>query len=99
MEVRQCHELAHVLFAFLIEQSGHQPVLREIERRTGGVKVHGRILRIAIVREMAAGAIQLEPADVRGVNRLVAALDQLLSDECLQDAANGSSFWHPQDEA
>ncbi len=61
--------------------------------------VHGRILGVAVVGKVAAGAIQLEPADVRGVNRLVTALDQLLPDEGLEDAANDGAFWHPQNKA
>src|SRR5215470_11432734 len=57
-----------------------------------------RVLGIAVIREMAAGAIQLQPADVRGVDRLVAALEQLLLDEALQDPAYGCPFGHPQDQ-
>src|SRR5262249_40545647 len=56
------------------------------------------ILRVTVVREMATGPIQLQPPDVRRINRLVTALDQLFLDEGLQKATDDRPFWHPQNE-
>src|SRR5260370_9645330 len=57
------------------------------------------ILGVAVERKMAADAVQCQPADVRSVNRLVTALDQFFFDEGFEDAAYGSAFGHPQNQA
>src|SRR5665213_1104357 len=60
--------------------------------------IHRRILRISIVREVAASAIKLQPADVRRVDRLIAALYQFVLDERLQQTAHNRPARHPQDQ-
>src|SRR5262249_47745118 len=46
----------------------------------------------------ATRPVHFEPADVRGIDWLVAALEQLLADEALQQVPDGSPFGHPQDQ-
>src|SRR5579859_5590835 len=62
------------------------------------VKKERRILCIAVIREMAAGTIKLQTADVRSVHRLITALEQFVFDERLQDAAHGRSLRHPENQ-
>ena len=59
----------------------------------------GRELRVLVVGIVAAGLVELDLADVRGVDRLVAALDQLVLDEGLEDAADDRPLGHPEDQA
>src|SRR4051794_20538516 len=47
---------------------------------------------------MPAGPIQFKSSDVGSIDRLIAALDQLVLDEGFEDAANGRAFGHPQDQ-
>src|SRR6476469_8899014 len=61
--------------------------------------IHWRELRIAVVGKMAAGAIQFEPADMRGIDGRIAALDEFVLDEGFEDAAHESAAGHPQDQA
>src|SRR6516162_3334552 len=74
-------------------------MLGQVEGRTSRMLIHRRILGVTVVRKMSAGPIKLQPADVRSVHGLVAALEQLLFDERLEDAAHGRAFWHPKDES
>ncbi len=47
---------------------------------------------------MAAGLIELDLADVRSVHGLIAAPDQFLLDEVLEDAADDGALGHPEDQ-
>src|SRR5579883_288570 len=84
--------------SLLAQQIGFQERQPGIDHLAKLVHEERRILGIAIVGEMAAGTIQLQPADVRSVNRLIAALEQLVLDESLQNAAHGRTLWHPQNQ-
>ena len=82
-----------------VQLTSRQAILGQVQGAGDGAKVHGRELSVAVIGEMAAGAIQLQPADVRRVHRLVAAPQQLLLDKGLQQAADSRSLGHPQDES
>lgn len=71
----------------------------EVDELAAVVAVERGELRIAVVREMAAGFVDLHPPDVRGVDRLVTPFEQFLLDEVFEDDANGRSLGHPQAEA
>ena len=55
-----------------------------------------RELAVAVVREVTAGLIHFDPTDVRRVDRLIAACDQLLLDEVFEDRTDGRSLGQPE---
>src|SRR5437868_2712342 len=63
------------------------------------MRVHRRVLGVPVVREVAAGAVKLQAADVRGVDRKIAALDELFPNEAFEQPANNCAPGHPQDQA
>ena len=76
-------------------------VLQAVDQRHGRRRraAGGRELRILVIRIVAAGLVELDLADVRGVDRLIAALDQLVLQEVLEDAADDRPLGHPEDQA
>ena len=58
-----------------------------------------RILALAVIGEVTAGAVQIKLADVRREDLAVALLAQFVADECLQLLANDSTVGRPQDQA
>ena len=55
-----------------------------------------RVLTFAVVGKVAAGAVQIQLANVRREHLVVALLTQRLADECLQLLANHGAVWFPQ---
>ena len=55
----------------VVEVAGDQAVEQLLGRRVGG-HLQGRELRVLVIRIVAAGLVQLDLADVRGVDRLIA---------------------------
>ena len=84
---------------FVVQFAGGQAILARSRAPADRLVVHRRKLGVAVVGEVAAGAIQLQPADVRRVHRLIAALEQFVLDEGLQQAAHDRPLRHPQDQA
>src|SRR5262249_30190793 len=93
------HELPHLFFLCIIEQAGRESMLRQIERRGRRMLVHRRGLCVAVIRKMATGTIHIQLADVRGIDWLVAAFNQLFLDESLEDTADEGPLGHPQYQA
>ena len=59
----------------------------------------GAELRLLVVREVAAGLVEFELADVRREDLRVALLAQLFADEVLQLLTHDRALGHPEDEA
>ena len=74
-------------------------MLAQVESAGSGPRIHRRKLGIAIVGEVAAGAIEFQPADVRRIDGLIATFDQLILDEGFEQAANDGAARHPQNQA
>ena len=68
----------------------HRRVVEQPQRRE---------LRVLVIRIVAAGLVELDLADVGGVDRLIAAPDQLVLEEALEDAADDRPLGHPEDQA
>src|SRR5260370_497579 len=79
----------------LVQLAGIEPIVGKIDGQRGWVEIERRKLGIAVVGKMPTGAVKLEPADVRGVDRLVAALDPPVLDERIPHAAHERSARHP----
>ena len=62
------------------------------------MKVERRELAVGIVGEVAGSLIQLDAADVRRVDRLVADFQQLVVKEILQLSADDSALGQPEDQ-
>ena len=58
-----------------------------------------RELAVAVVREMARDLVQLDAADVRRIDRFVAALAEFALDVVFQRLANDRPFRQPEDQA
>ena len=58
-----------------------------------------RELAVAVVRVVPAGAVQVQPADVRGEDLAVALAAQVLADEVLQLLADDRALGLPEDQA
>src|SRR5438270_10334492 len=67
-KARQLHELRDHLLLPLIQYPGVKAVIGQVQDGTGGVMNQRWKLRVAVVRIVAAGEVQLQPADVRGVH-------------------------------
>jgi hypothetical protein len=78
-----------------------RPLFQTVHERHRRVaqQAEGGELRVLIIRIVAAGLIKLDLADVRGVDRLIAALDQLVLEEGLEDAPDDGPLGHPEDQA
>ena len=81
----------------VVEVARDQAVEQLLGRGVGG-HLQGRELRILVVRIVAAALVELDLADVRRVDRLIPALDQLGLHEVLEDAADGGALGHPEDQ-
>ena len=68
----------------------HRRVVEELERRE---------LRVLVIRIVPAGLVELDLADMRGVNGLIAALEQLVLEEVFEDAPDDRPLGHPEDQA
>ncbi len=67
---------------------------------TGDVRLEDRrVLAVLVVRKMAARAVEVELGDLRRVDRLIAALEQLFENEGLEDASDDGAARLPQHEA
>ena len=84
--------------AVVVETSRYQAVEQLLRRRVGRHLERGK-LRFLVIRVVPAGLVELDLADMRRIDRLVAALDQLVLDEALEDAADDRPFGHPEDQA
>ena len=58
-----------------------------------------RVLALAIIRKVSAGAIEIQFANVRCEHLVIALLSQRFTDECLQLLANHGAVWFPQHKA
>ena len=99
MEPEGIHEGGHLPLLVFIEDAGSQPMLRQIESQASGMLVHRWILSVPVLREMPARSVQLQPPDMRRVDRLITPFKQLVLDEVLQDAADCRAFRHPENQA
>jgi hypothetical protein len=84
--VRAVHRLEHValdIAPFIMLDSSRRCSLR-LPASPCVALDHRRVLALCVVREVAAGAVEIELADVRGEDLEVALLAQLLADEVLQ---------------
>ncbi len=97
-QTRLGQKQGHVPLAGLIQQAGLQSVLAQVQGAGSGVLVQRRELGVAVVGEVTAGAVHVELADMRGVNRAVAPAGQLIAEELLQKTANQRAARHPQDQ-
>ena len=87
-------EVVRDRFVFRVELADE-----EVDDRRAVLLEDGCELRVAVIRKVTAGLIHFDAADVRGVDRLIAALHKLAADEPFQFAANDRPFGHPQNQA
>ncbi len=80
------------------KRAGGQLADPEVDQLPGIVTEQRGELGVAVIGEVAAGLVHLDAADVRRIDRLIPAGQQLLLDELLQQCTDGGPFGHPEDE-
>ena len=86
------------LFFLRFESAGDQPAIPRVDQLARVVAEHGHELRVAIVREVAARLVHLDAADVRRIDGLIAAVQELALDEVFENRADCRPFRQPEAE-
>src|SRR5690606_7615094 len=100
--VRAVHRLEEVAVNIALAQTAGElgataPLIRErIERLAFD---HRRVLAVGVVGEVAAGAVKIELADVRGVDLEVPLLAEFLADERREFLAENPAAGSPEDQS